>query len=241
MIKLSVVIPCYNESKSIPRLLDACYRACAGRTDIQFIFVNNGSIDDTQQVLERLLVQNHYTFGKLVWVPINLGYGHGILKGLEAAEGQILSWTHADLQTDPIDVVNAYNLYRQELELNNCIVKGERKGRNLFDSLFTAGMSIFSTIVLNQKLQDINAQPKIFHKDFLKNLKNPPIDFSLDLYLLFIALKNQIPVKKIPVFFFDREFGDAKGGGTLRGKARLIKRTIKYILQLKEDLKTGNR
>ena len=46
---------------------------------------------------------------------INKGYGFGILQGLAVAEGRILSWTHADLQTDPKDVVLAYELYKVEL------------------------------------------------------------------------------------------------------------------------------
>ena len=155
MINLSIVIPCYNESKSLPRLFLACLNACKGRSDIQFIFVNNGSNDETQIVLDQLLSKENYTFGKSVHVPINKGYGFGILQGLAVAEGRILSWTHADLQTDPKDVVLAYELYKVELESNLCIVKGERKGRNLFDNIFTGGMSLISSLFLNQKLWDI--------------------------------------------------------------------------------------
>ena len=80
------------------------------------------------------------------WVQKNQGYGYGILQGLKEAEGKIIAWTHADLQTDPADVVMAFNEYRFDLENNLCIVKGERQGRNIFDNLFTAGMSFFSTI-----------------------------------------------------------------------------------------------
>ncbi len=241
MINLSVVIPCYNESKSLPRLFQACSSACAGRTDIQFIFVNNGSNDETKTVLEQLLSKEKYTFGKSVHVPKNKGYGFGILQGLAVAEGRILSWTHADLQTDPKDVVLAYELYKAELESNHCIVKGERKGRNLFDNIFTGGMSLISSLFLNQKLWDINAQPKIFHRDFMNHLKNAPYDFSLDLYVLFVANRIKLSIKSFPVFFSYREFGEAKGGGTLKGKFKLIKRTIGYIIELRNDIIKGNR
>ena len=49
-------------------------------------------------------------FGRVVTVPVNLGYGHGILSGLREAKGDYLAWTHADLQTDPADVVKAWEL-----------------------------------------------------------------------------------------------------------------------------------
>ena len=172
MINLSIIIPCFNESKSLTRLFAACYGASKDRSDVQFVFVNNGSNDDTQAQLEQLLSQKKHSLWKSVLVPINNGYGFGILKGLAEADAQILSWTHADLQTDPKDIVLAYELYKVELELNHCIVKGERKCRNIFDNLFTAGMSFLSSILLGQKFWDINAQPKIFHRNFMENFKN---------------------------------------------------------------------
>ena len=49
----------------------------------------------------------------------------------------------------------------------NCYVKGDRKGRPIFDQIFTLGMSFFETIYLRTKLWDINAQPNIFHRSFL--------------------------------------------------------------------------
>ena len=241
MINLSIVIPCYNESKSLPRLFLSCLNACTGRNDIQFVFVDNGSDDDTQLVLNQLLNQDSFNFGISVHVPVNKGYGFGILQGLKRAEGTIVSWTHADLQTDPRDVVLAYDLYKTELESNKCIVKGERIGRNFFDNLFTSGMSFVSSVFLNQKLWDINAQPKIFHRDFLEDLEKAPHDFSLDLYVLYVANKIEIPINNFHVSFSNREFGEAKGGGTIKGKLKLIKRTIKYIIDLRNDIINGYR
>lgn len=241
MIALSIVIPCYNESKSLNKLLEACYYACNGRHDIQFVFVNNGSTDNTQNVLDQLLAQERYVFGKSVLVPTNKGYGFGILQGLYAADGHILSWTHADLQTDPKDVILAYEKFKVDLDSNFCIVKGERRGRNIFDTLFTGGMSLLSSFFLNQNLWDINAQPKVFHRDFMIHLQKAPFDFSLDLYLLFVANKIKISIYSFSVFFSKREFGEAKGGGTIGGKFKLINRTLKYIIELRNDIKKGNR
>ena len=225
----------------MPNLLNACYNACNGRSDIQFVFVNNGSTDSTQSILDQLLSKEKYSFGKSVLVPINRGYGFGILQGLKNADGNILSWTHADLQTDPKDVILAYEFYKKDLELNYCIVKGERKRRRFFDYIFTAGMSLLSSFLLKQKLWDINAQPKIFNRNFMTNMKDAPFDFSLDLYLLFMANKHRININKFPVVFSKRKFGEAKGGGTLKGKLTLIRRTVGYVCGLRNDICKGNR
>ena len=71
---------------------------------------------------------------------------------------------------------------------------------------------------------------------FLVEMKNPPLDFSLDLYLLFKAHVNNYRILEYEVNFGKRLYGESKGGGTLIGKLKLIKRTFKYIVKLKKEL-----
>ena len=72
-------------------------------------------------------------------------------------------------------------------------VKGNRQGRPLFDVFFTAGMSLFETCYLHMKLYDINAQPNLFPRTFYESWENPPYDFSLDLYALYMAQIKGLP------------------------------------------------
>ena len=229
---ISIIIPCFNEEKSIPRLIERCHAISINRKDVQFVFVNNGSTDNTLEVLyfetNKLISLNF----KIVSINLNIGYGNGIKFGLNTADNDILAWTHADLQTDPIDVINAFDLYKNQLYNTNSIVKGSRKNRPFFDNLFTIGMSIFSSIYLKKNLWDINAQPKIFHKNFLCFLSDAPDDFSLDLYFLYVAALRKYKIYNFPVFFNLRMFDHAKGGGTFNGKTKLIKRTLIYIFSL---------
>ena len=62
-----------------------------------------------------------------------------------------------------------------------------------------------------------------------------------DLYVLFVANRLGMKVQSFPVFFAKREFGEAKGGGSLKGKYKLIKRTFAYIFQMRKDIKQGKR
>ena len=97
MKKLSIVIPCYNESKSIPYLLEQ-FTEVIGTRDIEVILVDNGSVDETPAVLAALLPR--YQFVKTTRVDKNQGYGFGILSGLRIGTGDFLGWMHADLQSD---------------------------------------------------------------------------------------------------------------------------------------------
>jgi len=228
---LSIIFPCFNEENNLENIIFRCKHYS---NQIEVIIVNNGSTDNSRSLIHKLLVGVEHI--KCVDIQENIGYGHGIMEGVRIASGEVIAWTHADLQTDPADVLEAYKIFVDHPEYPNCILKGRRVGRNPLDALFTAGMSLLSTTLLRVPLSDVNAQPKIFHKNFLKKLPNPPWDFSLDLYLLFQARVHKYPILEHQVHFGERLYGESKGGGTLKGKLKLIQRTWKYMLKLTREL-----
>lgn len=229
-MKLSIVVPCYNEEENIPLILER-FREVIEREDIEVILVNNGSTDNSAQVLEELLPK--YNFAKTVLVEVNQGYGYGICQGLQRCEGEYIGWTHADMQTDPADIIKALDIIERERGL--VFVKGNRKGRPLFDVFFTAGMSLFETCYLHKKLYDINAQPNIFPKIFFDGWEEPPHDFSLDLYALYMARKKGLKVVRFPVLFPERIHGESKWNTGLKAKWKFIKRTIDFSVKLKKS------
>lgn len=228
MIKLSIIIPCFNESDSLKLLLDKCIKCVS--EEIEVILVDNGSTDDTYKKLSQSKLPQNLNFIK---ISKNIGYGHGIISGLNSAKGQIVSWTHADLQTDPFDVIEGFKKYEGSLIKKKCVVKGIRKKRNFIDFLFTLGMSFYCLIIMKKWMYDINAQPKIFHRDFLKNFSKAPLDFSLDLFWVNYFKQKKIKINIISVFFNKRIYGESKGGGSITGKIKLIKRTLAYINNFK--------
>ncbi len=236
-MELSIVVPCYNESKNLPRLLARFREALRGRAGVEVVLVNNGSTDDSAAVLARELSRPENHFARVVTVPVNQGYGYGITSGLRAAHGKFLAWTHADLQCDPNDVLLGFERLRQEPDPESCFLRGRRKGRKILDAVFTAGMSLLASVVLQARLNDVNAQPKLFHRSFFERMLNPPRDFSLDLYALYLARQEGLKVLAQPVYFGKRHAGEAKGGGSLRGKLRLTKRTLHYIFALRRELR----
>lgn len=229
---MSVIIPCYNEEQNIPLILDKFQKVMNGE-DMEVILVDNGSTDHTAQVLGEQLPR--YPFAHTTLVPVNQGYGYGIIQGLSVAQGDFVGWTHADMQTDPADILKALDII--EMEKGLIFVKGNRKGRPLFDVFFTAGMSLFETCYLHTKLYDINAQPNIFPKVFFDEWKNPPYDFSLDLYALYMARKKNLKVIRFPVLFPERIYGHSKWNTGFQAKWKFIKRTMEFSVKLKKEIK----
>ncbi|MCO4783540.1 MAG: glycosyltransferase family 2 protein [Candidatus Cloacimonetes bacterium] len=232
-MKLSIVVPCYNEEQNIPLIFD---RFCQiiQRDDIEVIFVNNGSTDQSQAILEKLCCK--YSFSKVHHVQKNIGYGHGIKSGLQIASGDYLAYTHADMQTDPKDLLLALKIIEDHENPNNIFVKGERKGRPLFDQFFTIGMSLFETCYLKTLLWDINAQPNLFHRSFYENLHDIPDDFSLDLFLLYNAFLTKQKLIRFEVVFPKRIHGTSKWNTSFSAKWRFIKRTIQFSREMKSNI-----
>jgi polyisoprenyl-phosphate glycosyltransferase len=232
--KLSVVIPCYNEAKNIPLILERFQAVCT-RPDVELLMLDNGSTDDSPRVLQEYLP--HYPFARTARVPVNKGYGYGIVQGLKSLQSTYIGWTHADMQTDPHDIIKALEILEFNSDPKNMYVKGQRRGRPIADNVFTCGMSLFESAYMCAPLWDINAQPNVFHREFFETWTNPPDDFSLDLYALYMAHRQGLKVHRFDVEFTARLHGTSSWNTSIGAKWKFIKRTLDFSVKLKRALK----
>lgn len=225
--QLSIVLPCYNESKGLEALVRRFEQMSRG-VDFELILVDNGSTDNTPQVLPYLLAR--YPFARSVRVEVNQGYGHGILTGLRAARADVLAWSHADLQTDPADIFRAWRAYQAAGRPQRTLVKGCRNGRSFQERVVSFGMQTLASVLLRARLHEINAQPKLFHRDLLAALQNPPLDLNLDVYVLYAARHCGWRIVEIPVAFPPRQHGQSSWATSWKSKVRTIARAVRYLV-----------
>jgi glycosyltransferase involved in cell wall biosynthesis len=235
--QLSIVLPCYNEADNLPLLL-AAYAAEWPTLSIpaELILVDNGSTDNTAQVLERELARPELAFARAVTVPSNRGFGHGTLTGLKAAHGAVLAFSHADMQYKPRDCFDAYRLLMAQPDPARAIVKGKRAPRGFQAALVTNTMAVLASVVLLTRLTDINAQPKVFHRSHLARLTRPPDGFQFDLYVLYRARRAGLRLLTVPVVFGARAHGQSKWAFSFVSRYRTIWATIVYIFKLRLGL-----
>ncbi len=233
-MKLSIVVPCFNEEKNIPLIANR-FNEVIKRDDIEVILVDNGSTDNSHCVIEDLLPK--YSFLRTVKLESNQGYGFGILFGLRGAQGEYIGWTHADMQTDPYDVIRGLELIERSSQPTKIFVKGKRQSRPIGDRFFTCGMSAFESMYLGVPLNDINAQPNLFHCSFFELWEDPPYDFSIDLYAFYMARRHNFDVVRFPVRFTQRIHGHSHWNSGLKAKWKFIKRTLDFSFSLKRRLK----
>jgi glycosyltransferase involved in cell wall biosynthesis len=206
--ELSIVLPCYNESRGIEAILTR-FEEVRGSVDCELILVDNGSKDRTPEVMRSLLPR--YPHARCVRVEQNKGYGHGIWYGLCHARGEVLAWSHADLQTDLADVFRAFKVYKTSKKPEKLLVKGTRSGRRLGERVISSGMQFVATCVLRTWLSEINAQPKLFHRSLLN---------------------HGWTLQSIPVVFPPRQYGTSNWASSWKSKLRTIMRSIKFMNRL---------
>ena len=230
---LSVILPCYNESKGLENILNR-FQEAGKDISFELILVDNGSTDNSAEVLASLVPK--FSFARSIRVEKNVGYGHGIFTGLQNARGELLAWSHADLQTDPGDVFRALELYQKAPRSVPHLVKGRRNGRSLAERVVSRGMEVAAFMLLRGFLTEINAQPKLFHRSLLEHLTSPPTDFNFDVYVLNQARRHGWQIEAFDVSFPPRKYGQSNWAATWRSKIRTIARSTWFMFKLGHGL-----
>jgi hypothetical protein len=87
---------------------------------------------------------------------------------------------------------------------------------------------------------DINGQPKVFHKSFLEKLSSAPNDFKFDFYVQYMARKNKMKIESIPVEFGRRKHGKSHWAYSIFSRAKTYLGFIVYMLKLRfHDIFSG--
>lgn len=233
-IKFSILIPCFNEGKSLGNLLSQII-LLQQDYDIEFILIENGSTDDSKNFFKE--IEGRYKNIQIIFVAENRGYGYGIQQGLKVACGDYVGWVHADLQVPPSELKKFFDYIEGLESKNRLFIKGKRLNRSFFDLIFTAGQSVFNTILFGYRFQDIGAIPTIFSRTLVDDVEILPNDFSIELFLYLMAMKKNFIVKRISVSLVERNLGSSSWNNGLKSKFKQSKRIIDASLMIKKNKK----
>lgn len=114
MPKISIVVPCYNEQAALPLFYQEITRVASEMdyAEFEFVFIDDGSKDDTLPTLRRLAAQDVRV--RFVSFSRNFGKEAGMLAGLEAATGDFVATMDADLQDPPALLPELYKAVTEE-------------------------------------------------------------------------------------------------------------------------------
>ncbi|MEK7564990.1 MAG: glycosyltransferase family 2 protein [Patescibacteria group bacterium] len=208
--KLSIIIPAYNEEKTIASVLDKVGKQNYFGWNKEIVVVDDGSTDDTKTQIEncKLKIENL----RLISHSRNSGKGSAIKTGIGAMTGNAMIVQDADLEYDPADIQLLLNELGNRTDLvvyGSRNLKPERRGY----SHYVIGSKILDFLVnlfFGTKLTDAYTCYKLFPVEIIKKINIESTGFELEMELTVKTLKMGYKIKEVPIHYYPRKFNEGK-------------------------------
>lgn len=217
-MKTTIVIPVFNEVESLPKLLELLGEITSEET--KFLLVDNGSSDPT--VREMLMEKSDKW--QSVRTETNLGFGGGILFGVESSKTEYVGWMPGNLKIDPREVVQILD---SNLIAEVDFLKARRVSRGLIPRIKTFLAGILQSLLLRTRLFDTGGTPTVCKRSFFSNLKNIPTDYVFESFIYFQARKKGLQIKRPEIHYGERSFGQSHWQRGIRSEILLLMRILK--------------
>mgnify|MGYP006121870259 FL=1 len=206
-MKISVIIPVYNEVESINELYNQLTKALEDYIPYEIIFIDDGSSDDSAEIIKKICELNNST--NLIQFQRNYGKSAALAEGFKYANGNYIVTMDADLQDDPSEIKNLVNKLEEGFDL----VSGWKKDRKdplskrLPSKLFNFVTRLFTGV----HIHDFNCGLKIYRKAVVKTLE---LYGGRHRYIPAMAGQKKFKVTEIIVNHRPRIYGETKYGGS---------------------------
>ena len=209
-MKLSIIIPAYNEEKNILEVLKNVKKVSLGSITKEIIIIDDFSTDSTEKILSKLKDKNT----KIFFHQKNQGKGAAIRTGLKHITGDIIIIQDADLEYDPAEY---QDLVKPILEGNADIVYGSRfvgdKPHRVLYFWHYLGNKIvvlFSNIVTNLNLTDVETCYKAFRKEVLDKIKLKEKGFGFENEFTIKAARQKFRFYEVGISYTGRTYQEGK-------------------------------
>lgn len=218
-MKLSIVIPAFNEERTIGQILDKVSEVkLANPMEKEVVVVNDGSTDGTEMEVRRFMQDNPEFMVKCLCHHVNVGKGAAIRTGILECTGDYIVIQDADLEYDPDD----YNLLLKPMVSGFAdVVYGSRfKGGNPHRRLFALHaignkwLTFLSNVFTNLNLTDMETGYKLFRRDILRgmSLKENRFGFEPEVTAKLARIKG-IRIYEVGISYYGRTYAEGKKTG----------------------------
>jgi len=232
---LSIIIPAYNEEKTIHKILEAVLRVeLIGGLQKEIIIVDDGSKDDTVGAIKRFISSHPENEIRLIEQLQNQGKGAALHKGIASATGEFLIIQDADLEYDPEE----YNILLEPIikGLADVVYGSRYRGGKPHRALFfmhTYGnklLTFISNFFSNLNLTDMETCYKLFRTEIIQGIdfKEKRFGFEPEVTAK-IARNREIRIFEVGISYYGRTFNEGKKIGWKDG-FRAIYCIVKYNL-----------
>ena len=227
-MKLSILIPCFNEERTIKTLLEKVIENLNQNDEI--IIIDDFSTDKTRNILSSQFENSVY---KIIYNEKNYGKGFSIRQGIKAATGEIILIQDADLEYDPSDYKKLTDPIKNNIADvvygSRFIGSQERRVLFFWHTLGNKFLTLLSNIVTNLNLTDMEVGYKAFRSEVLKNIKLKENRFGFEPEITIKISKKKLRIYETGINYFGRTYEEGKKV-TWRDGFRAIYCIFKYSI-----------
>ncbi len=207
-VKLSVLIPAYNEARTIDQILRLVARVPIEK---EILVVDDGSVDGTREILKAWDGRDGV---RVLLHPENLGKGRSVRTALEAARGEILVIQDADLEYDPTE----YSVLLRPIEAGRADVvygsrffgSSERRVQFFWHTVGNRLLTLISNVFTNLNLTDMATCYKAFHRRVVPTLDLESKRFGVDAEFTVKVARAGFRIFEVPISYFGRSQAEGK-------------------------------
>ena len=210
MLRLSIIIPAFNEEKTILELLHRVNKVSIKGVEKEVIVIDDCSNDNTLKLLE----DNIKLFTKLIKFKSNSGKGAAVKRGLKEATGQYILFQDADLEYDPNDYKK---LLEPVLRLNADVVIGSRLSASQLTRVYyfwhkmgNKLITLLFNILNNTTFTDIYSCYLLFKSDLVKPENLLTTGWEQQAEILSIVISKGNSFYEVPINYYGRTYDEGK-------------------------------
>jgi len=221
-MKLSIIIPVFNEEKTISEILKRVSQVKISGVEKQIIVVNDGSTDRTEDIISNLSAQLNI---KVVSYAKNQGKGAAIRAGIKNVTGDYIIIQDADLEYNPKDIEKLTRpiseqkskiVYGTRLKRLPNFLKEERTSQFLLHYMGNKFLSLLTSILYGQWITDMETCYKLFPRKAVEDMKLNARGFEFEPEITAKLLKKGYKILEIPISTTPRGYDQGKKLNTFR-------------------------
>lgn len=235
-MKLSIIIPVYNEEKTIIEMLKRVEKLAMPGIQKEVIIVNDGSKDASKEKIEKYLKEAHSTM-KLYNLPKNQGKGAAVVYGIQQTTGDYIVIQDADLEYNPEDIKkmlaalnekNAAVVYGTRLKRLPHFTKEEKRARFLAHYLGNKFLSLVTSALYGKWVTDMETCYKLFPATIVREMTLHARGFEFEPEITAKILKRGHKIHEVPITTTPRGYEEGKKLNTVRDGLKALWTLGKY-------------
>ena len=218
-MKVTVVIPCYNERDTLPTLITRLRAIEDDGVTLDIHIVDDGSTDGSPRIAQEL--SRKYDNVRATSLEVNQGKGAALRVGLRAAEGDFIAIQDADLEYDPGDLKRMIDFLREtdaDVVVGSRFLNGDvRSDLNIWQSLGNRIITRLSNLLTGLKLTDIEVCYKVFRREALEGIELREDRFGIEPELIAKIARKRLRIYEIGISYTPRTRQEGKKIGIADG------------------------